>query len=67
MNEWIPVFETDQTYKAEIVKGILTEHDIEAVILNHQDSSFKVGTLEVMVREEEKQKATEIIKSIDCE
>lgn len=67
MNEWIAIFETDQSYRAEIVKDLLSQNGIEAVILNQKDSSFKIGSIEVMVKEEDQQKATELLKSIACE
>ena len=67
MNDWITIFETNQLYQAEMVKDILGDKNIEAVILNRKDSSFKIGIIEVMVRNENKEKAAEIVKSIDCE
>lgn len=67
MNDWITIFETNQLYQAEMVKDILGDKNIEAVILNQKDSSFKIGIIEVMVRNEDKEKAAEIVKSIDCE
>lgn len=67
MNEWIAIFETDQSYRAEIIKDLLSQNGIEAVILNQKDSSFTIGTIEIMVKEEDRPKATEILKSIACE
>lgn len=40
MDNWTSVFETDQLYKAELVKDILCNNDIDAVILNQKDSSY---------------------------
>lgn len=67
MNDWIAVFETSQLYQAEMVKDILADNGVEAVVLNQQDSSYKFGDIHVMVREEVKEQAVEIIKSIRCE
>ena len=67
MNDWIAVFETSQLYQAEMVKDILADNGVEAVVLNQQDSSYKFGDIRVMVREEAKKQAVEIIKSIRCE
>ena len=36
---WIKVYETSLLHKAEIVKAVLIDHQIEAVILNRQSSS----------------------------
>lgn len=68
MNDWIAIFETDQLYQAEMIKGMLTDGGIEAVILNQKDSSYQIfGTIKVMVPEEVQDKAREIIKSVSCE
>ena len=67
MSDWIAVFETSQLYQAEMVKDILADNGVEAVVLNQQDSSYKFGGIRVMVREEVKEQAVEIIKSIRCE
>lgn len=67
MNDWTTIFVTEQLYRAEIVKSLLCDNGIEAVIMNHKDSSFKIGTIEVMVSANERDKATELIKSINCE
>lgn len=50
-----------------MVKDILADNGVEAVVLNQQDSSYKFGDIRVMVREEVKEQAVEIIKSIRCE
>jgi len=68
MDNWTSVFETDQLYKAELVKDILCNNDIDAVILNQKDSSYNTfGEIYVMVSEEEKGKAEEILKTVRCE
>ena len=64
MNDWVVIFETGQLYRAELVKSLL---NVEAVILNQKDSSFKIGAIEVMVKKEDKGKAAAIIKSVNCE
>lgn len=68
MDNWISVFETDQPYQAELVKDILNNNDVDAVILNRKDSAYpSLGIIEVMVNEEDKACAVEIVKSINCE
>lgn len=67
MNDWVVIFETDQLYQAELVKSLLYDNSVEAVILNQKDSSFKIGAIEVMVKEKDKEKAAAIIKSVNCE
>ena len=66
MNDWVVIFETGQLYRAELVKSLLNDNNVEAVILNQKDS-FKIGAIEVMVKKEDKGKAAAIIKSVNCE
>ena len=67
MNDWVVIFETGQLYRAELVKSLLNDNNVEAVILNQKDSSFKIGAIEDMVKKEDKGKAAAIIKSVNCE
>lgn len=66
--DWTAVFKTTQPYQAEMVKDILEDNGIEAVILNQKDSSYNLfGEINVMVHTKNSEKAEEIIKTIDCE
>ena len=38
-NNWIQIYETSLLHKAEIVKAVLYDKNIEAVILNKQSST----------------------------
>ena len=67
MNDWTAIFVTDQPYRAEIIKGVLCDNGVEAIVMNHKDSSFTIGNLELMVKNEDAEKAAKIIKSIHCE
>ncbi|SFD33132.1 Putative signal transducing protein [Chitinophaga sp. CF118] len=42
--DWVKIFATNQTFRAEIVKGMLQEYGINAVLINRLDSSY-LGTL----------------------
>lgn len=67
MDHWISVYETDLLYRAELVKDILNNEDVDAVILNRKDSSYHFGSIQVMVNPEDREKAAKIVKSIHCE
>lgn len=67
MDNWISVYETDQLYRAELVKDILNNEEVDAVILNRKDSSYHFGSIQVMIHPEDKEKAAKIVKSIHCE
>lgn len=67
MDNWISVYETDQPYRAELVKDLLNNEDVNAVILNRKDSSYHFGNIQVMVTPEDREKATKIVNSVHCE
>lgn len=57
-NNWTKIFTSEDPIKAEIIKQSLIENDIPAVVLNQQDSSYKVfGLNNVMVQKENVDKA----------
>ena len=62
MEKWIKVFSTHKMYEAEIVKGVLLENDIQAIVMNKQDSSYHFGSYEIMVEHESVIKAIKIIQ-----
>lgn len=38
--DWVKIFATNQLFRAEIVKGMLQENGINAVLINRLDSSY---------------------------
>ena len=53
MNNWAKIFTTRNAAEANIIKGMLEENDIEAVIMNKQDSSYlNFGNIDVYVPKE---------------
>ena len=64
-SEWVKIYTSNQFFKSEIVKQVLVDNEIEAVIVNKQDSSYKFGEVEVHIRQEDFQKALEIILTND--
>ncbi|MFC5284287.1 putative signal transducing protein [Pedobacter alpinus] len=62
---WVKIYASGDFYRAEIVKQVLIDHQIEAVIMNKQDTSYKFGEVEVHIQEENTQKASEIISQND--
>lgn len=49
MSSWQTVFQTAILHRAEIVKDILLEHGLNAVVVNLKDSAYQIGVLEVRV------------------
>lgn len=66
-DNWTAIFTTNQLYQAELVKEMLQENDIETVVMNQQDSSYKFGLISVMIHRNDLEKATEIINSLNGE
>lgn len=62
--DWVKVFASNVSYEAEIIRGMLQENEIEAVVINRQDSSFVTmlpGMDEVYVHNSNETKAKELI------
>ncbi|MBM3411457.1 MAG: DUF2007 domain-containing protein [Bacteroidetes bacterium] len=52
MAHWRAVYEGPSEWQAELVKAVLEEHDILAVVLNLRDRSYgNFGRVRVMVEE----------------
>ncbi len=49
--EWVKIYTTTQPHKIEIVRALLTEHDIESMVVNKTDSSYPgiIGDIEIYV------------------
>ena len=64
MDNWQPVFQDGSPVRAEIVKAILGENEILAVVLNKQESVYKLhGAYQVMVLKNEFLRALNIVKN----
>ncbi|RYZ99581.1 MAG: hypothetical protein EOP47_16390 [Sphingobacteriaceae bacterium] len=59
---WIKIFTSFNFYQSEIIKQVLTEHQIDAVLLNRQDSSHRAfGNIEVYIHKQDFSHAIEIM------
>ena len=63
--DWIKIYSSGESYKAELLKGLLFENNIEAVIINKQDSSYLFGELEIYVIADDVIKAKHILTTQD--
>lgn len=62
--DWVKVFASNVSFEAEIIKGMLLDNDVEAVVVNRQDSSFVTmlpGMDEVYVHISNEPRAKELI------
>jgi len=61
----IKLFSTENPNKAEIIKQMLEENDINVVLLNKQDSSYNMfGSIELYVEDENIDSAKHLITKI---
>jgi len=62
MSSWQKVYDDNQEYRASIVKSILEENHIDAVIVNKKDTNYQFGSFEVHVTPDNVMKAIKIIQ-----
>jgi len=67
MENWKCIYTTDQLYKADAVKVLLAEENIESFVMNKKDSSYLLGDVELYVQPEDENKAVEMIKGFKIE
>lgn len=60
---WVKHKVYQNAVQAEIVKQMLVENNIPAVLLNKQDSSYLFGVIELYVEREHQVEATALIDS----
>ncbi|WP_143309409.1 putative signal transducing protein [Chitinophaga vietnamensis] len=62
--DWVKVFSSDRAFEAEVVKGMLQEHDIHVVLINKQSSAFSVSLMkqvELYVHPSQAEAARELV------
>ncbi len=64
MKDWTLVYKTPIHSRAEIVKGVLIDREIDAVIINKKDSTIHIshGLVEVMVPGKDTIRAKKIVE-----
>lgn len=61
---WVKVFSSVQPYRAELVKQLLEQHGLMAVLLNRQDSMYRLwGEAEVYVSLKDEPDARMLIRN----
>ena len=59
--KWVRVYRNDNQYRAEIVKAVLEDNDLAAVVVNKKDTAYHLGFYEVHVGADDVLKAIKII------
>lgn len=60
---WQKVFSTSDIVKAEWIKYLLQQNDIDAIMINKRDSAWNLGDMEIYVPYEQVVEAIELIKN----
>ncbi|GAB3924812.1 putative signal transducing protein [Mucilaginibacter myungsuensis] len=59
---WVKIFTSTNFYRAEIVKQMLSEHQIDSVVMNKRDSSHQTfGHVDVYIHQDDFSQAIEIM------
>ena len=62
-NNWIKIYSTDAPYKAEIIKALFLENEIECIEINKQDSMYGTfGEIEIYTQRDNVVKALYLLK-----
>ncbi|QHS61595.1 putative signal transducing protein [Chitinophaga agri] len=63
--DWVKIYNTNQVFRAEIIKGMLEENGINVVLVNRQDSSYLValpGMAELFVHNSQEADARRLLE-----
>ncbi len=63
-SKWQKIYDTNLKYRAEIVKAVLSDHGISAVLVDKQDKAYHFGQVEVYVAPYDVMGAVKIIQDV---
>lgn len=59
---WVKIYASQDFFKSELVRQVLTDHEIDAVLMDKQGSPYGIfGPVEVYIHQQQFDKAIEII------
>lgn len=63
--DWISVCTIESPFKAELIRGMLQENNIESVIINQRDSSYGgvFGDISVYVHKDQAEAANALLRA----
>jgi hypothetical protein len=59
------IYSVGVPYEAELIRQMLSDHDIEVFIVNKQDSIYKFGDIELYVNRDHVIRAKKLIKEFE--
>ena len=64
-NDLVNIYSSGQPYLAELVRQMLTDHNIQSFIVNKQDSAYKFGDIELFVHRDNVIRAKMLIQEFE--
>jgi hypothetical protein len=59
--DWTKVYTSADFFKSELVRQVLIDHEMDAIIINKQGFPYHIGEVEVYIHESNFEKAKSII------
>lgn len=59
---WVLCYQADEEYKVEVIKQLLENQGLHPVMLDHRDSEFRLGNVELYIAPEEHAGAVKAIQ-----
>ncbi len=59
--DWVKIYTSPDFFKSELVRQVLTDHEIETVLMDKQGFPYRIGQVEVYIHQNDFQEALEII------
>ena len=63
MENWVCVYSSSLIYQSQMIRNLLDDAGIEAVIVNKQDSFYMIGDIEIHVAADDVINALQIINN----
>ena len=61
----VHIYSIGNPYQAELIRQMLTDHNIQAFIVNKQDSAYKFGDIELYVNRDHVIRAKKLIREFE--
>ncbi len=58
---WVKIYTAADFFKSELVRQVLIDHDIDAILLNKKGFPYNIGEAEVYIHQQDFDRAIEII------
>jgi hypothetical protein len=62
---WVCIYSTNVMYTAEIGKEVLSENNIDAVIINKKDSNYLFGAIEIYVERDNAIRGKHLLENLE--